>query len=165
MQMHKKGSRHRTAESRFKERELRRQDEINKRIALCDGSIGSDGTSTSAKQFRLASKPLIEQTKKAASEILCNKIPKQNINIQIHSSKENGDDSANEPSNCNYNSSFPRMEGGKGLVAQHQLDIKAIRERELRFTEAGWKRDCHGKWFKDENVSFLQAISFITLWR
>uniref|UniRef100_A0A251VE71 Sodium channel modifier 1 n=1 Tax=Helianthus annuus TaxID=4232 RepID=A0A251VE71_HELAN len=28
------------------------------------------------------------------------------------------------------------------------------RERELKFIEAGWKRDCHGGWFRDENVEF-----------
>ena len=132
MQMHRKGSRHRAAESRLKDRELRRQDVINKRIALSDGSIDSDDSSSSAKQFRLARKPLIEQTKKAASEILCNKIPKQNVKIQIHSSKENSDDSTNGPSNCNDSSSFPTMEAGKRVVAQPQLDIQAIRERELR---------------------------------
>lgn len=154
LSMHRKGSRHRAAESRFKERELRRQDEIKKRIALSDGSIGSGDTSTSAKQFRFTSKPLIEQTKKAASETLCNKIPKQNVTIQSHNAKESRDDSSNGPSNCNDNSSFPAMEAGERVVAQHQLDFQAIRERELRFTTAGWKRDCHGRWFKDENVEF-----------
>ena len=157
MQMHRKGSRHRAAESRFKERELRRQDEIKKRIALSDGSIGSGDTSTSAKQFRFTSKPLIEQTKKAAFETLCNKIPKQNVTIQSHNAKESRDDSSNGPSNCNDNSSFPAMEAGERVVAQHQLDFQAIRERELRFTAAGWKRDCHGRWFKDENVSFFSG--------
>ncbi|KAJ3704976.1 hypothetical protein LUZ61_008681 [Rhynchospora tenuis] len=28
------------------------------------------------------------------------------------------------------------------------------RQKELKFIAAGWKRDCHGKWFRDENVEF-----------
>ncbi|CAA3029444.1 Hypothetical predicted protein [Olea europaea subsp. europaea] len=35
-----------------------------------------------------------------------------------------------------------------------QLDYRVRQERELKFTTAGWKRDCHGTWFKDENVEF-----------
>lgn len=155
MQMHRKGSRHQAAESRFKEGESRRQDEIRKRIALSDGSIGSAETSTSAGQFRSARNPLIEQTKKAASEILCNKVPKQNATTQRCNAKETRDDSSNRPSNDNDNSFFPAMEAGGRAVAKLQSDFQSIRERELRFTAAGWKRDCHGKWFKDENVCFF----------
>ncbi|KAI3704047.1 hypothetical protein L1987_74253 [Smallanthus sonchifolius] len=39
-------------------------------------------------------------------------------------------------------------------VVQLPLDYRQRRERELKFTAAGWKRDCHGGWFRDENVEF-----------
>lgn len=32
---------------------------------------------------------------------------------------------------------------------------RAWQERELKFTASGWKRDCHGGWYKDENVRVL----------
>ena len=38
---------------------------------------------------------------------------------------------------------------------QPDLDFRERQERELKFTAAGWKRDCQGKWFTDENVSLF----------
>lgn len=50
-------------------------------------------------------------------------------------------------------SSFPAAEASEEEVAKCFMDYRERRERELKFTAAGWKRNCHGKWYKDENVS------------
>lgn len=52
------------------------------------------------------------------------------------------------------NSISVKMEGSGKDIMQLPLDYRERRERELRFTAAGWKRDCHGGWFRDENVEF-----------
>lgn len=46
-------------------------------------------------------------------------------------------------------------ESGKDVVQLPMIDYRESRERELKFTAAGWKRDCHGHglWFRDENVN------------
>ena len=49
---------------------------------------------------------------------------------------------------------------------QPHLDFRERRERELKFTAAGWKHDCQEKWFRDENVSqffFFFLASFLIL--
>ncbi|KAJ9152942.1 hypothetical protein P3X46_026446 [Hevea brasiliensis] len=151
LSMHCKGSRHLAAESRLKERESMRKDEINKRLALSDSSVGfADYTSLNEKvRLACSSKPLIEQTRKAASEVLCNKPPRQNSGNQSCDVKlSKGQVPDVKTLSC------PLVEGSSGLLIQHQLDFRKHRERELKFIEAGWKRDCHGKWFKDENVEF-----------
>ena len=43
---------------------------------------------------------------------------------------------------------------------QPDLDFRERQERELKFTAAGWKRDCQGKWFTDENVSLFLFLFF-----
>ncbi|KAL3729301.1 hypothetical protein ACJRO7_026410 [Eucalyptus globulus] len=63
LSMHCKGSHHRVALSRLKERELKKKDEIDKRIALSDCTVNT-GTSTSILN-RIKSRPLMEQTRKA----------------------------------------------------------------------------------------------------
>lgn len=156
--MHSKGARHLAAESRMKEGELMGQDEMNKRLTLLDPSVGSAYSGTSNKKVRLGSKPLIEQTRKAASEIFCTKTPQQS------SKNQNWDDvklrkrhTTNVKTNFSENRSFPAIKVVDKSPAQQQLDMdfRERRERELRFTEAGWKRDCHGRWFRDENVSLF----------
>lgn len=147
--MHSKGSRHLAAESRLKEGESLRKYEINRRLALADSPVGFAHSTSLNKKVRLAgvSKPLIEQTSKAASEVLCNKAPKQN------SGNQNCDVKLSRGQVTNVATiSCPLVEASGELLIQHQLDFRKHRERELKFIEAGWKRDCHGKWFKDENV-------------
>ncbi|EEF40489.1 conserved hypothetical protein [Ricinus communis] len=111
---HCKGSRHIAAESRLKERELMRKDEIDKILELSDFPVGSMNSTNLNKKVRLGSKPLIEQTMKALL-----------------------------------------LRTSDASLVQQQLEFEERRERKLKFIEAGWKRDCHGKWFKDENMSFL----------
>lgn len=154
--MHCKGSRHRAAESRLKERELARQHEMNKRIALSmDCSGGTAKSRTCNQEFELGSKPLIEQSWKAASEI-----PTCRNSLQDFRNKNQDlESSTNHVITCgasghlSANGSVPDME--VSMVRQQHLGYRERVERELKFTAAGWKRDCHGKWYKDENVSFF----------
>ncbi|GKU99333.1 hypothetical protein SLEP1_g12199 [Rubroshorea leprosula] len=150
LSMHCKGSRHRAAESKLKERELVRRDEVNKRIALADSPIAS-ATSTSNKKVGSVSKPLIQQTRKAASEIFSDNTPKNDF---INQNQDSGGNVINAISNISENHSFIATAASESIVVQQQLDFCERRERELKFTAAGWKRDCHGKWYKDENVEF-----------
>ena len=46
------------------------------------------------------------------------------------------------------------------MVMQPDMDFRERQERELKFTAAGWKRDCQGKWFTDENVSLFLFLFF-----
>ncbi|KAJ8619047.1 hypothetical protein MRB53_015233 [Persea americana] len=126
LSMHGKGSRHIAAESRLKERELMKQEELKKRIALSNESTDCEGLSLSTRQFKSSSKPLIERTRKAAFETLHHRTHEQND---------------------------PSGDAGK-MLAEQMMELQNRREKELKFTAAGWKRDCHGKWFRDENVEF-----------
>ncbi|KAL4615499.1 hypothetical protein ACB092_07G129900 [Castanea dentata] len=130
-----------------------RQDEINKRVALSDSSTGTAICNTYHQKFRSVGKPLIEQTRNVASEILNNKTPQQK------SSNSNCDlqlilDRLTDGILMSQNSSFPAIQATDKVVVQPHLDFQEHRERELKFTAAGWKRDCQGKWFRDENVEF-----------
>lgn len=141
LSMHMKGSRHCAAETHSKNRELSRHNEIKKRIALSSVTGDTASTNNSSHVSKSASKPLIEQSKKAACESC-------NINQQIASYK-----SHDASTSCSFDSSRNRtLLATEG--ATEQLDFRERKERELRFTAAGWKRDCHGRWFRDENVEF-----------
>ncbi|KAK8311440.1 hypothetical protein V6Z12_D02G250800 [Gossypium hirsutum] len=157
MQMHCKGSRHLAAKSKAKEKELTRQNEINKRLALEGSSTTSSINSSTTKQnARLPSKskPLIQMAQKAASEILGNKrleVDSRNENHNTVVPRQNDVKNATLGFSWDHNCS---NETSHKLIQNH-LDFRECRERELKFTSAGWKRDCHGKWYKDENVSFF----------
>ncbi|KAL5538422.1 hypothetical protein UlMin_044012 [Ulmus minor] len=155
LSMHCKGSRHCAAESRQKGRELATQDEVNKRIALGDHSLaGSTNSGNCSKKFKSAGKPLIEQTKKAASERLCNQTSIHDSDNKTRDMKLRNSDFTVGTSHLNVSASNPDVGASHRAVAPQHLDYKERRERELKFTAAGWKRDCHGKWYKDENVEF-----------
>ncbi|XVF01217.1 hypothetical protein REPUB_Repub04eG0069100 [Reevesia pubescens] len=153
LSMHCKGSRHRAAESKVKEKELMRRYEINKRIALSNSPSASVISSTTKQNAHLASKPLIEMAKKTASEILSDKSPDHSLRNENHDMVLRQNDVKNVTLDLFQNHSFPANETSEKLL-QKQLDFREHRERELKFTSAGWKRDCHGKWYKDENVEF-----------
>lgn len=155
--MHRKGSRHRAAESRLKEKELIKRDEANKRIALSgDSSISTSG--------RISSKPLLEQAQLDTSEVLSgraskheakDKCPVAGIAVPCPSDME---------SVPRASVSLPAKEVSSDVtVQQHLLDYRERRERELKFTSAGWKRDGNGRWFKDENVSLVDLFDVIFL--
>ncbi|KZV58758.1 sodium channel modifier 1-like [Dorcoceras hygrometricum] len=125
---HVKHSCHRTAAMRFRDRELARREEVNKRVAFSD----SPSRMTS-------SKPLIQQVHKVASEVYCS---------GVDFSSRTSENPVSESGTCDHGA----QRGVTGKV--QQLDSRERREKELKFTAAGWKRDCHGSWFKDENVEF-----------
>lgn len=182
LQMHGKGSRHIAAESRLKERELMKQEELKKRIALSNESTDSEGLSRSTRQFKSSSKPLIERTRKAAFETLHHQTHEQNdvnycydIKSKQHpyffspksqpALKERLELSPSvKPESGKSvernNTSRPSGEAGK-MLAEQMMELQKRQEKELKFTAAGWKRDCHGKWFRDENVSTYQSKSTI----
>lgn len=149
LSMHMKASRHCAAERKLKQREEERQNEMNKRIALSLDSTSMTKTgNTSIKQTNFAGKPLIEKTRKATLEVL-DGYPEQSAASNSQSRwpiSERACDLTNLTS--------VQMEGSGKDVVQLPLDYRERRERELRFTAAGWKRDCHGGWFRDENVEF-----------
>ncbi|XP_030958852.1 uncharacterized protein LOC115980773 [Quercus lobata] len=89
-----------------------------------------------------------------ASEILNNKTPQQkssNANCDLQLILDHLTDGN---SNLSQNSSCPMIQATDKVVVQLHLDFREHRERELKFTAAGWKCDCQGKWFRDENVEF-----------
>ncbi|KAF7126457.1 hypothetical protein RHSIM_Rhsim11G0168800 [Rhododendron simsii] len=154
-QMHIKGSRHCAAKSKLKEKELAIQDEVNKRIALSECSASTIATGTSTRfAHRSVRKPLIEETRKAASEILSNRTPERSEAKGLNDVKSSKGQSTHGPLHSNSEGPFLTIEAGDNFVTQLQADLRQCQERELKFTEAGWKRDGHGKWFKDENVEF-----------
>ncbi|XP_024959994.1 sodium channel modifier 1-like isoform X2 [Cynara cardunculus var. scolymus] len=146
LSMHMKASRHCAAERKLKQREEERQNDMNKRIALSLESTSMTRTgNTSTKQTNLAAKPLIERTRKATLEVL-NGYPERGAANNSQSRWP-----IPERSSDLTNSTSVQMEGSGKDVVQLLSDHRERRERELRFTSAGWKRDCHGGWFRDEN--------------
>ncbi|XP_010999990.1 PREDICTED: sodium channel modifier 1-like [Populus euphratica] len=156
LSMHCKGSRHIAAASKLKEKELMRQSEINKRLALSESDVMLANPSALNKNTKLVSKPLIEKTKRAATEIL------GRGTAQLSSKNQNCDlklsvgyvNIMNVVTKICENSSCLEVIASEKTPVQQHLDFRERRERELKFTEAGWKRDCHGRWFRDENVEF-----------
>ncbi|KAL3621178.1 hypothetical protein CASFOL_036090 [Castilleja foliolosa] len=133
---HVNGSRHRAAELRRKDRDLAMQEEVKKRLALSD----------CVKQSKITGKkePLIERAKKAVSEVFHGEKPETGNLVMPHIQDRFG----------NTNSTVVETVD-KGFVGETRtLDYYARLERELKFTASGWKRDGHGRWFKDENVEF-----------
>ncbi|XP_010268708.1 PREDICTED: sodium channel modifier 1-like isoform X2 [Nelumbo nucifera] len=172
LSMHSKGARHIAAESRFKERELARQEEINKRIALSSDSLRAC-SATSSQQLKINNKPLIERTRKATSEMIYNQTLDQYATNEDYNTKfskggtsffatkfptvptQRVESSLTVKSeSSNSNKSGCETESSSMMPIHQKLELCERREKELKFTAAGWKRDCHGKWFKDENVEF-----------
>lgn len=152
-----KGSRHKASESKLRERELGIQNEKNKRIALSDCSAAVSSATACEPRFVSANKPLIQLTRKAASEILNGKSPLSNT-IQKNQdvrSYNNSARTAESPSVRDKGIISAEVVEVSSDIVRQQFEFRDRRERELKFTAAGWKRDCHGKWFKDENVRFV----------
>ncbi|KAL0334818.1 UNVERIFIED_CONTAM: Sodium channel modifier 1 [Sesamum radiatum] len=104
----------------------------------------------SVKQRKSTSRPLIERARKAASEVFPGGVDQPEMKSAI------GNLVASCGGDSGSNGNSIEIEGmHKGLVREMQpIDYRERQERELKFTAAGWKRDCHGRWFKDENVEF-----------
>ncbi|KAL3326253.1 hypothetical protein AABB24_037112 [Solanum stoloniferum] len=152
LSVHVKGSGHRAAESRLRERELGRQDEINKRIVLLECDTATSKTLTSSQLCRSASKPLIECTRKAASDVLHQNLA-QSTASQGNEIKCPKADTTSVLAN-QRNSQCVQIGVTTNQTIMSQAYNQERRGRELKFTSAGWKRDGYGKWFKDENVEF-----------
>ncbi|XP_062194878.1 uncharacterized protein LOC133898266 [Phragmites australis] len=175
LSMHNKGARHISAESRQREKELSKQHEINKRLSLSsDASLSNSGNPRAGVMpSNMKEKPLIEQTRRAileaqssrlndfsANRVSCDQ--KKIANASPHDShvspgvpmeKLTGNTLSIE---CNSRKGEPTIGNqtqGK-VLSQWQADLQKRQEQELRFTASGWKRDCHGKWYRDENVEF-----------
>ncbi|KAK6946152.1 Sodium channel modifier 1, acidic C-terminal domain [Dillenia turbinata] len=148
LSMHNKGARHLAAAAKLKEREISIENEAKKRIALSNCPVGYAAISiTSMQASKSVSRPLIQQTRKAVSEVLCKQAPQQiGDNIGCHS--------LGVTSGFSCNTSVFATKVAEIVPPLRKLDFQERRERELKFTAAGWKRDCTGKWFKDENVEF-----------
>lgn len=153
LQIHMKGSRHCAAESRLKEKELYRQAQINKRIALSGNTASADTTDVPRQLYGITSKPLTQRTMKAVSEALGTNSSQQFAIPRIDSVKYTGNTVMNG-SSSKYDNAIGQVVADKQLP-QQQLDYKERKEKELKFTAAGWKRDGFGGWYKDESVSFL----------
>lgn len=119
-------------------------------MSECDTATSK--TLTSSQLCRSASKPLIERARKAASDVLHKKLA-QNIASQVDEIKCIEGDTTSVLANQRNSQCVQR-----GVTTNQAIMSLAYnqerRERELKFISAGWKRDGHGRWFKDENVSF-----------
>ncbi|XP_062092027.1 uncharacterized protein LOC133797915 [Humulus lupulus] len=156
---HCKGSKHQAAESRLKEREATRTNDINKKkridLAECPsrGNLLSETARNLSARERRSGK-IYMQTNSVTE--------RKNINQNQHETKLGGSVSqaltveTTSDSHLDIGvSSFPNAAlASKEAVEQWCLDYRERKERELKFTAAGWKRDCHGKWYKDESAEF-----------
>ncbi|KAL1833729.1 hypothetical protein ACET3Z_003380 [Daucus carota] len=152
LSIHMKGSRHCAADSRLKEKELYRQAQINKRIALSENTASADTTDVPRQQYGLTSKPLTQRTMKAVSEALGTNSAQQFAIPRIDTVKYTKNP-VMKGSSSKYDNAIGQVVADKQLP-QQQLDYKERKEKELKFTAAGWKRDGFGGWYKDESVEF-----------
>ncbi|XP_068643429.1 uncharacterized protein [Aristolochia californica] len=155
LSMHCKGSRHTATASKLKEQELLREEELNKRISLSSYSSQTTTFGGSSQHFE---KPLIEQTRKATSATL-------KLTVMNNSNSAGGSSPFGLKDQQCSSQKYVSFEKGKksteradlepgGMLSEQLVELRKQRERELKFIEAGWKRDYHGKWFRDENVEF-----------
>ncbi|KAG8047444.1 hypothetical protein GUJ93_ZPchr0008g12773 [Zizania palustris] len=174
LSMHNRGSRHIAAASMLREKELSKQQEINKRLAVSsEASFSNAGNQhLGVRSSDTKEKPLIEQTRRAILE-------SQSSRFSIYSANKKSNDlkrsSSASPCDSQVASSSASMEkwsgytglvesekgepfvGGKSAIkvlVEGQAGLQKRQEQELRFTASGWKRDCHGRWYRDENVEF-----------
>lgn len=144
-----RGSRHRAAELRGKDRELAMREEVNKRLAFSD----CVSTSASKKQSKATFKPLIERARKAAFDVLHGE-------VHPHEVTSDGGNLLIPPIEHSIIANHAEIEAIQVVREVRPLICRELQEKVLKFTAAGWKRDCHGRWFKDENVS-LRTHSFL----
>lgn len=154
LQTHMKGSRHKASESKLRERELDIQNEKNKRIALSDCSATVSSTTACGPRILSANKPLVQRARKAASEILNGQSPQGSTIQKIQDVRSYTSARTTESPSVRDKGVSTEVGEVSSDIVRHQFEYLDRRERELKFTAAGWKRDCHGKWFKDENVRF-----------
>ncbi|GLJ48603.1 hypothetical protein SUGI_1025540 [Cryptomeria japonica] len=178
--MHNQGARHQAAASKLKEKEVSKQEEITKRIALSETSTTYNNTLDNySGSFKC---PLIEKTRKGAADVLSNGKnasgntlnPKfdrtlnyakkpffESLNVKNVNRCDQKTDSTvchsevNKDVNSNM-TSFAQINSNvvSNVVHEQKLNIQEQRDRELKFRAAGWRRDGKGGWFREENVEF-----------
>lgn len=176
LSMHNKGARHIAAESRLREKELSKKHEINKRMALSsDASHSNSGNAhSSSKPTNMKEKPLIEQTRRAILESQSSRFHDFNAKKVSHDLKWTTNTSSSDPHVAPSDVPMEKLTGNtrsiqcnssKGeyfagnqiqgkLPSDWQTEARKRQEQELQFTASGWKRDGHGRWYRDENVEF-----------
>ncbi|KAM6559098.1 hypothetical protein CsatA_028337 [Cannabis sativa] len=176
---HCKGSKHQAAESRLKEREVATTNNVTKKMRIDLEEYPSRAPACFRgiynHKFKMASGTLLSEPGAvrgfAAPERLGGEIYTQansvteskSINQSHHDTKFHGSGSVSQAivettSNSHLDSgvsSFPNADVTcLEVVEQWCLDYRERKEKELKFAAAGWKRDGHGKWYKDENAEF-----------
>lgn len=168
--MHNKGSRHIAAETRLKERVISREAELNKRLALSADSKDVPNSSipnNGMKCVKVQKKPLIEHTRKVIFEMQSSISSDQNTTGHCHDVMHRANSSScfSNPLCAPMDAvSAPQSDGVEvncETSSYKNSEFYKLREKELKFTAAGWKRDGNGKWYKDENVSYLQFVHLI----
>jgi len=173
LSMHNKGARHIAAESRLREKELSKKHEINKRMAL-SSDANSGNAHSSSKPTNMKEKPLIEQTRRAILESQSSRFHDFNAKKVSHDLKWTTNTSSSDPHVAPSDVPMEKLTGNtrsiqcnssKGeyfagnqiqgkLPSDWQTEARKRQEQELQFTASGWKRDGHGRWYRDENVEF-----------
>lgn len=146
---HVRSTRHGAAKLRRKDNDLAKQ-EAKKQLVLSDCVSAESAANASMKPLKTTNKPLIERARKAVSEVLSGEVSLPEVkpatgNLVVPSIEDNG---------SNANPVGREATQNRVFVELQPLSYRVSQERELKFTAAGWKRDCHGRWFKDENVEF-----------
>lgn len=181
--MHNQGARHQAAASKLKEKEISKQEEIQKRIALYEPSVTNNDTFNAPVHCTGSfTSPLLRKTRKSTADVLANSMnasgntsmPKgdqpfickkkpffaslyannvktadQKTDSSVQHLQVRADGSSNASVNLQSNS-----KADSGTVNGQQLDFQKHKEKELKFREAGWRRDGQGSWFREENVEF-----------
>lgn len=137
---------------------------MNKRIALSEHVTATcSNVNSRSNKCRPASKPLIDNTRKAVSEMHKAENFQRDAVCQLREVQGGRSEtislSISESGHCVPTDVAPEH---KGVV--YVAYDRERHERELKFTAAGWKRDCHGKWYKDENVSISFKPKFNVQW-
>ncbi|KAH9317960.1 hypothetical protein KI387_019729 [Taxus chinensis] len=185
--MHNQGTRHQAAASKLKEKEICKQEEIKKRIALSEASTTSNVLVNNPIDFSGSFKcPLLEKTRKGTAGVLtngnnalgnalnpnadCNSLKEKGpFFASLHAKNVKGLDQKTYPADCHHvastdvhcNVTFFVQSNSKvisNIVHEQQLEFQKQREMELKFREAGWRRDGRGGWFREENVSVLNFL-------
>lgn len=86
--------------------------------------------------------------------MLCPVIPNSHVSpFSVPMEKWTGNTGSTESNNYKGDP-YTGVQTPSKVLSEWQADLQKRQEQELRFTASGWKRDCHGRWYRDENVEF-----------
>lgn len=149
--MHNQGARHQAAALKLKEKEISKQEEIQKRIALYEPSVTSiDTINVPVHCTSSFTSPLLAKTRKSSADVLANSM---NASGNISMPK------SDQPFICKKKPFFASLYAKNVKTADQKTDspvqhLQKQKQKELKFREAGWRRDGQGSWFREENVEF-----------